>query len=421
MNQSKSSKSATPSGLSFVASAAQFLRFRQTAPSGNRVEPKESLSSNSVSIEQRQQNRLILLRQAAVQGDAAASFELAEAYLVANPNSPDTLDFLLQAVHAGLAAAQELLGDLYLQGRLVEKNAAQAAYWYHQAALQDDARAQNSLAILYQMGWGVGQDWKQALYWYRLSAQQGLPAAQYNLGLFYEKGRVVNADPQEAARWFRLAAEQGDAGGQASLALMHLQGRGVARNATEAAYWFEQSAVQGMDWAQYQLGCLYQQGLGVNANLSQAISWLQSAAEQGLMLAQYQLAQAMEQQPSLPDQRQIFGWYLAAARQGHAASQYQIGRRYLEGLGIEQNSSIGLYWCFQAAKQGDDEAGAYLSYFYQDGASASFYLDPSYMESLEAPAVVPVAKLQTKSWRSLCGDWFKRLRDIEDTEMASPA
>lgn len=230
---------------------------------------------------------------------------------------------------------------------------------------------------------------------------------------------MVAADQQEAARWFRLAADNEDAGGQASLALMYLQGRGVVKNAAEAAFWFEAAARQGLDWAQYQLGCQYQQGQGVSISLDQAQYWLRLAANQGFMLAQYQLALCLEQTQELAsDQTQIFESYLAAAQQGHAPSQYQVGRRYLEALGVEQNSSIGLYWCLQSAKQGDADASAYLSYFYQDGASASFYLDPSYIAS-QIQAVTPA--VVRKSWRAACGQWLKRLRDLDTTEMASPA
>jgi TPR repeat protein len=70
---------------------------------------------------------------------------------------------------------------------------------------------------LYDEGYGVQKDAKQAAYYYHLSAAKGNADAAFSLGLAYEKGSGVHKDNVEAAKWLKLAATQGNAKAQAEL------------------------------------------------------------------------------------------------------------------------------------------------------------------------------------------------------------
>ena len=56
------------------------------------------------------------------------------------------------------------------------------------AAEQGDADAQYNLGAMYVTGRGVPQDDAEALRWYRLAAEQGNARAQLNLGVMYDTG-----------------------------------------------------------------------------------------------------------------------------------------------------------------------------------------------------------------------------------------
>ena len=73
------------------------------------------------------------------------------------------------------------------------------------AAEEGDAAAQHMLGQMYLRGEGVAQDYGEAVRLYRLAAEQGDAEAQTILGEMYLLGRVVPQDDVEAARWFRLA------------------------------------------------------------------------------------------------------------------------------------------------------------------------------------------------------------------------
>ena len=102
--------------------------------------------------------------------------------------------------------AQANLGNVYLEGKLVPRDDAEAAKWMRKAADQGYANAQFNLARMYETGRGVDRSEKEATALYAKAAEIGLPAAQLNLGVAYASGRGVAKDPVEAYRWFNLAA-----------------------------------------------------------------------------------------------------------------------------------------------------------------------------------------------------------------------
>ena len=111
----------------------------------------------------------------------------------------------------GNAEAQNDLGLLYLDGKGVPANLAEAVRYFQLSAAAGSAPGQNNLGGLYRDGRGVARDYARAAKWFAASASQGNAAGMYNLGLMYELGQGVKADPVEAAVWYALAAEAGDA------------------------------------------------------------------------------------------------------------------------------------------------------------------------------------------------------------------
>jgi TPR repeat protein len=74
-------------------------------------------------------------------------------------------------------------------------------------------------------GEGVDRNPAEAARWWREAADQGLSQAQFNLGVLYEQGQGVKVDYSEAAKWYELAAAQGDR--NAAQRLTNLQQRNL--------------------------------------------------------------------------------------------------------------------------------------------------------------------------------------------------
>ena len=146
------------------------------------------------------------------------------------------------------------------------------------SAAAGDAAAQFILGGMYVTGVGVPQDDVAAVAWYRRAAEQGHARAQYNLGAMYAEGLGVPPDAAAAVAWYRRAAEQGDATAQSNLGRMYDQGLGVPPDDVAAVAWYRRAAAQGDARAQYNLGGMYREGRGVPPDAVEALMWLTLAA-----------------------------------------------------------------------------------------------------------------------------------------------
>lgn len=149
-----------------------------------------------------------------------------------------------------------------------------------------NARAQNLLGEIYAEGKQMRQDYAQAAHWYRKAADQGLDKAQYNLGVLHDIGQGVERNESEAAQWYHKAAEAGNTDAQYTLASMYGLGRGVPRDAQEALKWYRRAAEQGDALARYNLAERYERGRDVAPDLVEAFKWHSLAADLGLQDAE---------------------------------------------------------------------------------------------------------------------------------------
>ncbi|MDB5374833.1 MAG: hypothetical protein JWP04_3475 [Belnapia sp.] len=115
------------------------------------------------------------------------------------------------AASGGVAQAAHNLGFLFLQGRGLPRDSAEAARWFTMAAEKGVAESQYNLALMYFRGDGVSRRSYEALQWMRRSAQNGFLPAQKAVGRLYMTGlEEMGQDIQEARSWLSLAASRGD-------------------------------------------------------------------------------------------------------------------------------------------------------------------------------------------------------------------
>jgi TPR repeat protein len=86
---------------------------------------------------------------------------------------------------------------------------------WRSSADQGDADAQYNLGQMYLKGEGVLKDAKQAVHWYRKAADQGDADAQYNLALKYAKGEGVLKNLTQAKYWIQKVYDGDDKEGAA--------------------------------------------------------------------------------------------------------------------------------------------------------------------------------------------------------------
>jgi localization factor PodJL len=154
-----------------------------------------------------------LLRNAAVNGDPAAAYEVAMRYVEGRGvavNFEEAARWLQRAGKDGLAPALFHLGSLFEKGQGVKKDLAAARDHYRAAAEKGNAKAMHNLAVLHAEGIDGKPDYRAAAQWFRRSAERGIADSQYNLGILYARGFGLSQNLAESYKWFALAAAQGD-------------------------------------------------------------------------------------------------------------------------------------------------------------------------------------------------------------------
>lgn len=216
-------------------------------------------------------------------GDAEAQFELAVILLRGGFEDMDrrALELLKASADQGHAKAQNRLGAIYRQGKIVLKDQEEAFRWFYKAATRGNTHAQVNLANSYALGKGVKKNYSEAVAWLKQAAMLGDSNAQAKLGHMYRSGTGVEADPAEAAEWYKKASEQDHPSALAHLGALYSAGEGVPKDDSRAFTLFQRSARLGNPRAQYILGMLLANRDSSNT-ISVAHMWLNLAAAQGM-------------------------------------------------------------------------------------------------------------------------------------------
>lgn len=187
---------------------------------------------------------LASLRQAALEGDGAALYEIASREADGRGIGRDlavSAKLFEKLAQSGYAPAQYRLGSQYEKGMGVTRDPAQARTWYGKAAEQGHVRAMHNLAVLMAESGGAGgkPDYAAAATWFRRAAEFGVRDSQYNLAVLVARGLGVPQDLGQSYVWFAAAAAQGDedAGRKRDEVAGKLAPKDLATAKTLAAAW----------------------------------------------------------------------------------------------------------------------------------------------------------------------------------------
>ena len=181
-------------------------------------------------------------------GDARAQYGMAVIARI-RQHYPESVKWSEKAAAQGLPEAEQHLGLLYLEGKGVPKEAAQALKWFETAGGHGVAEASARAGLMHYRGEGVPQNDDKARKWFSIAAQAGDAQAQMFLGEIYEKGAGVARDGEAARQWFSKAAEQGLAQAQGRLGAIYATGHGVQQDNMEAYHWLSLAVAGGNDSA----------------------------------------------------------------------------------------------------------------------------------------------------------------------------
>jgi TPR repeat protein len=195
--------------------------------------------------------------------------------------APSDFQALVAKAQGGDAEAQCWVGRVYSEGRLMPKDAEEAAGWFVKSAEQGYAPAQRLQGLMsVHVNPSVGERWMLR------AAEQGDEEAQFWLGIAYEQNWFGTTDVKEAVKWYRKAAEGGNPDAQVELGQKYEDGEGVEQSFKLAAEWYRKAAehvpnLGGAGQGRNQLGLLYMEGRGVPQDYVQAYFWFSLNGPEG--------------------------------------------------------------------------------------------------------------------------------------------
>lgn len=370
---------------------------------------------------------VLYLQKAWDYNNAYAGYRLASLYLYVDALSDVALGISLleqAAAQHQQVDAQIELGEIYLEGRVVDRDQAKAFTIFQKLADEGIPYAQLRLGNFYEHGLTDQQaDYAKAFALYKKAADANLPQAVYQVGRFIKYGIHTSTPDADAAQpYFEEAAAYDNA-----LAIIEL---GIAQEISsspsyqKAFEYFSRAAALGHPYAHYlkgayleydyhksgekhlheafenyragadghdihsiyELARCYRFGIGTAGNLDQAIALYRQAAERNHAQALTDLALCYEEGYGVAkDEHQALQHIQKATDLGYAYARYVMGRYLLQGIG-QHDVDQGLQQLHEAAEDNIAEAWLMLGdfYFFDYGERGQYEKGYAYYEKAQS-------------------------------------
>lgn len=267
------------------------------------------------------------------------------------------LEELAPLAELGNAEAQGILGDMYFEGKGLNKDLVKALEWYKQSAIQGVDTAIRGLLTMQQE-----QNYTTLMEDFMPLAEVGNKNAQLIIARFFHN----KTDYANAIIWFRKSAEQGQADAQFELGLMLERGEGTLKNVEEATDWYLKSATESekinpekdINMGMVSLGRVLVKIL--EENPQHKGYWYSNPIAQRAIGWNYSSKSSKKTSEAIK-------WFLKAAQQGDISSQKELAGRYFTGHDVAQNYREAFYWFLKAASLGDSSSQSMMAGFYAEG------------------------------------------------------
>ena len=265
--------------------------------------------------------------------------------LAAELGSPGDLEFLHLAAEEGIGEAQQMLGEMYLSGKGVQRECQQAGMWLGRAAKHNGSRAEGLLRQ--HLLRAARRNDPDALDFLQGAAAEGVDEARYVLEyLKCKKGPQRNY--RQAAKWLSRAAKRNRFG---TGELLRQELRNAAEHSnTHDLEFLHGAAEEGVGEAQKLLGEMYLSGKGVPCDCRKAGVWLGRAAKRKGSGAEGLLRQLLRRAPQRNNPCAL-DFLHGAASEGVAEAQKLLGEKYLFGRGVPRDHRKAIKWLKLAASR----------------------------------------------------------------------
>lgn len=224
----------------------------------------------------------------------------------------------LPRAQLGDAVAQTLVGVLLSRGLGVPRDAKAAAFWFKQAAENDDPPAMFRYALLLMEGEDVPRDKAKADEMMKKAAEAGNASAQFNYAQMLVADNPGERGLEQALPYYEKSAEQGIADAQYAVSQVYMSLPDIPEDKrAKAREWLLRAARAGYDTAQLDMGVWLVNGVGGPRDFDKGFQWLRIAALRGNVAAQNKLAYLyINALGTRPDPVEAAKWYVLSRRAG---------------------------------------------------------------------------------------------------------
>lgn len=294
--------------------------------------------------------------------DFAVRCDMGEMYLESDDEKEQRhgVEIIGDLAIEGYSQAQVMLGFLYMNGYHVPQNTDKALKWFKKADEQGDADALVGVAFLY--GEIIGDSDKASLF-IKEAAEKGSKTGQFFLAEAYDYGKWgLSENIHEAEKWYKKAAQQDDNKAKFRLGRIYVENNDMGYDTKNGIKLIEKAAQDGDCEARDYLGDCYHYGLFVKKDINKAWNFYtqsgiaNSLIELGLI---YQRGEKM-----VPNDAAAIPYFEAAADQGDSRAKYYLGRAYIDGQGVDEDTDKGWDLIDTAAADGSELAMNFLGRTY---------------------------------------------------------
>lgn len=305
--------------------------------------PPETKKENKATDQQDMAANLLLLENAAAQGDARAEMTLGSIHARALGVPRDmekAVDWYKKAADHGQTDALIILGLMYLNGDEVKQDQA-AGLRYLRSAV-DNKRSGPAAALLssfYHLGQGVDKDETESRTYLKRATELCSPDELLGAGMMFLGREGARRDEDTGFQLVSFSAKKGYIPAQFVLGdyyYRHPLGPESRSNNAKAVEWHLKAATQGYAQAQWRIATLYTQGTyGVRMEPAKADHWLKLAAAQGMINAVRDLKKL---KPALVKKTSQFRSVFAKSREGGGFSRSLTVRFCTEVFDVPMHS-----------------------------------------------------------------------------------
>ncbi|MCA9000961.1 MAG: sel1 repeat family protein, partial [Planctomycetes bacterium] len=314
-------------------------------------------------------------------------------------NRREEIAYLRQAALEGQREAQYDLACAYADGNGVPKNQRTAFRWFLKAAELEDAEAMTAVGYCLLNGEGVDPDEDQAVAWLRRAKEAGsADADRYLTGcLIYGQGmpQDLAKGMAEAERLFGLTRDPEYA------YLLACAYGDLHEDSAGAREWHAQAAELGHDESMVWMGYYCRFGIGMPRSLKRAFEWYKRAADAGNDAGMENLAVCYQHgEGVVQDLERAYEYRNQAAQLGHPVSKRWLSKHLIHGVGVDPDPVQGVIMLEELA-QSDGTACMMLGelFYYGEGVDTDLERAIGWFEKA-ADAQVPEAWtfLGTLAW-----------------------